>query len=76
MKKQAEIRICDYCKERVQQEELQFGGSPFNGWYSLERTCGSTALSALEKFNGPWDFCSLECLETFLQESNENRKGV
>ena len=67
MRKEAEIRICDNCKEREQQEDMQFGGSPFAGWYHLEVT-NFHGLYTDQKTDGPWDFCCQKCLAEFVYD--------
>ena len=79
MKKEAEIRICDNCEKRVQQEDLQFGGSPFSGWFRLERTvfCGHLCNGYPDPQAGPWDFCCLKCLQEHiaaLVKADEERR--
>ena len=64
MRKQIDHRECDHCGKVVKQSEMMFGGSPFNGWLSLERIDGSTLIPRAD--NGPWDFCGAACCVQFL----------
>ena len=65
MKKQIERRICDECAKVVDQSEMTFGGSPFNGWLEVIRTDGSTVFPR-HGDSGPWHFCSKKCCVKFL----------
>jgi hypothetical protein len=69
MKDNIARRKCDCCGKVVEQAYIQFGGSPFNGRLSVTRTDGSTCLPLRD--NGPWDFCSTECLAKFLKIDKE-----
>ncbi len=64
MKKIINYRKCDCCGNVVEQSEMTFGGSPFNGWLSVERTDGRTKIPRAN--NGPWDFCGAKCCIEFL----------
>ena len=68
MKKKIDRRVCDECKKVVEQSEIMFGGSPFNGWLTVHRTDGSTAIPRRD--NGPWDFCCDACAIKFLKRSH------
>jgi hypothetical protein len=66
MKKKAQIFICDQCGEEVSDGgETYIGGSPFNGWYHIERHGGSTDLASL-RAQKDWDFCCDGCAIDFL----------
>jgi hypothetical protein len=57
------IRICDICRKRVSDEgEVTYGGHVHAGWFTIERTGGSTTLRALKE-EREWDVCSLGCLK-------------
>lgn len=57
------VRICDVCKVRVSDEgETYYGGHPHNGWFTLNKTNGSSALRELNK-KRQWDVCCKECLK-------------
>ena len=64
MRKKIDQRTCDHCGKVVEQSEMMFGGSPFNGWLAVERTDGSTCIPRAD--NGPWDFCCAACCIAFL----------
>lgn len=62
MKKIANIMICDRCGKNVSDDgERRIGGSPFNGWYHMQKINGSTSLAALEE-QKEFDFCSDKCV--------------
>lgn len=62
MKKKQEIMTCDICgKETSDEGVVWYGGHPFNGWLSIQRINGSSALAALQT-KKDWDICSNECL--------------
>ena len=64
MRKQIDHRKCDHCGNVVEQSEMMFGGSPFNGWLAVKRTDGSTRIPRADI--GPWDFCGAKCCIEFL----------
>jgi hypothetical protein len=67
MKKKAQIFICDQCGEEVSDGgETYIGGSPFNGWYHIERHGGSTDLASL-RAQKDWDFVVMDVPLIFYQ---------
>lgn len=69
MKKKQNIRECDFCgKKVVADDEITYGGSPFDGWFFVEETSGSSQLSNLRR-QKQWDLCSMKCLKQFAVAS-------
>ena len=74
----AEIKVCDECEKEVIQKESTFGGSPFYGWFELNRisfmqgeyVCGSDKDERYPKV-----FCNIKCLNQFVNRIAE-RKDV
>ena len=71
MKKVIHQRRCNQCHKVIEQSESGFGGSPFNGWLTVERTDGSTQVPRAD--NGPWDFCGAACCIDYLSGNNTRR---
>lgn len=63
MRRQIDVRTCDQCGKVASEatDNRMIGGSVWSDWLRVERTGGSTALAALHRDNGPWDFCRTEC---------------
>ena len=75
MRRQIDERTCDQCG-KVAEEAINnctIGGSVWSGWLRVERTGGSTALAALQRDNGPWDFCGAECAVEYLAANADLR---
>jgi len=68
MRREIDERKCDNCGLVVQQAEVMFGGSPFNGWLHVKITNCSTKLPKSKGNDGPWDFCCYGCAITYLQQ--------
>jgi hypothetical protein len=69
MKKKIDRFICDQCGKMVDQEDIQFGGSPFHGWYTLDKVIGGTSVMHIEgRRSWPRDYCCKECLSKALEE--------
>jgi len=63
MQRTVEERECNNCGLIVQQQDW-VGGSSFHGWFYVEKKSGSCMISEQE---GPWDFCSEDCLIQFVK---------
>lgn len=60
---------CDYCGKEVSDNgEISFGKSYFYGWIHLNINNDSAYIGDLNK-NTEFDFCSMECLNSFLSQS-------
>lgn len=70
MRSDLKERQCDYCSKTVSGKGDTIGGSVFDGWWALSRHNGSSRI--LRPNCGPWDFCSLECMQEFLAKGGHD----
>jgi hypothetical protein len=61
---------CTQCGLYADGDVVTFGGSPHQGWYTLERIDGSSRIPRCTN-NGPWKFCCKECLVKFLTDDKK-----
>lgn len=62
MKAQNQLVTCDICKKQITLSinEPMIGGTPYHGWFKLERISTSSCLSS--NCAKTWDLCSARCL--------------
>lgn len=73
--KSLKIRICDNCRKEVTEDEnsIRFGGSAFNGWYSVQLDRVGKGMHGFKLHNTKsWDFCSKDCLVDHLDKADIN----